>query len=581
MKKQITVLFTWLMVATSFAQTTFTLDLIAEGNFGTTNGDVFRRNTTVSPPTTSSGVYQTANSTTGFNVLQDFVVLGNKAIIAEKPGSNCRVVIADYPSLNEVHTFTTSNAPQTLKFVSPTKAYVSMGNPGDLQVINLANNTWSTVSDPTNKISSSSSFMEHINGVLYVAMGQNIVKVDTSTNAVTGVINLSLGNIKGMVYDQIGNKIWILNGSGKLQSIDIANSFALGTIINTGISSTKLLRLYNQKLYFWSSSKKMYLYNINTPGSLPLSEVFTSTLPGASYSFAYGRSFDIDTNSGDFVICSANTFSAPGHYQVVDGSTYSIIETGSIPNCAIPNKCILKTFDQSLSIVPDLDSLALVSGQCSVQLTAPTANSGVITATTTDPISYTSQGNYTVTWTYSNGSASMSQTQSVIVKDTIPPVPTISVLDTIKVSCDEQIDFKPMALDNCVDSVTATTNSSLMYTTAGVKDILWTYADGNGNSTTQNQPVLVICNETDIEELSGENIRIYPNPVTHFLHIEMNNDVYQKGVIYDLRGRIQQKFSMNAELNKTVDVRKLSAGIYIVQFSDDLGNYFRKKMIIQ
>jgi len=333
----------------SLAQTTFTLDVVAEGNFGTPNADVFRRNTTGGVPSTSGGIYQATNSSTGFDVLQDFVVRGNKAIIAEKPSGNGRVVITTYPSLAEIHTFSVSTAPETLLFVSDTKAYVSLGSPSDIRVIDLVNNTMTSVSDPSNDISTYSSSMEFALGFVYAELGSKIVKIDTATNTVVGTVSPGIGSIKGIVYEPQGGKLWALNGSGSLVSIDVANADAIGPVIATGTSSTKLLRTYNGKIYFWSTNKNMYIYDVNTPPTLPLTSSYTSSLPGNDWSFGYGRSFDIDENTGDFVICTANNYTAPGFYEVVDGSTFSIIESSSIAGCAIPNKCILKTFPSSAS----------------------------------------------------------------------------------------------------------------------------------------------------------------------------------------------------------------------------------------
>ncbi|MGB0870486.1 MAG: T9SS type A sorting domain-containing protein [Flavobacteriales bacterium] len=581
MKKQfITFLMSCALGFTAFAQTTFTLDVIAEGNFGTDNADVFRRNTTVSPATTSGGVYQAANSTTGFDVLQDFVVLGDKAIFAEKPAGVGRVVIADYPSLTEVHTFLTSDAPQGLKFVSPTKAYVSMGNPGDLRLIDLTNNTMTSVIDPSNNIYSYSNHMEYANGVLYAALGSTIVKVDTATNTVTGTIAPNIGSIKGLVYEEVDDKLWVLNGSGSLISVDIANSDVLGSTIATGASSTKLLREYNEQLYFWSSNKNMYIYNINTPASLPLSASYTSTLPGASFAFAYGRSFDIDQNSGDFAICSANSFSAPGHYEVVDGNSFTVIEAGNIPGCAIPNKCIIKTFDAVVAPVPDLDSLPVIAAECSVELIAPTANGNTITATT-DSLSYTVQGTYEVVWTYDNGSATVTQTQTVVIDDTTSPVEYITVLDTVKVECNEEITFVPYALDNCADTIYGTTTDDLVYSTDGEYTIEWTYADGNGNTTTQNLMVVVECKNTNVGEFNVSDISLFPNPAKSILTIDSKNIALEKGCIVNGAGqKVKLLAFQDSNLNQ-IDVSALPNGIYMIQLILKNGEVYGQKISIQ
>ncbi|MDP1620791.1 MAG: LamG-like jellyroll fold domain-containing protein [Bacteroidales bacterium] len=82
--------------------------------------------------------------------------------------------------------------------------------------------------------------------------------------------------------------------------------------------------------------------------------------------------------------------------------------------------------DQSAP-VPDLPVLATVTGECSAAVTtAPTATDnceGAINGTTSDPLTYSTQGTHTITWTYDDGNGNTSvQTQTVIVNDVTPPV---------------------------------------------------------------------------------------------------------------------------------------------------------------
>ena len=81
---------------------------------------------------------------------------------------------------------------------------------------------------------------------------------------------------------------------------------------------------------------------------------------------------------------------------------------------------------------PSLASLPDITGECDATITvAPTAvddcdidGGALITGTTTDPLTYTAQGTYTVTWTYTDPhdpAVFTTQTQTVIVKDTTPP----------------------------------------------------------------------------------------------------------------------------------------------------------------
>lgn len=560
------------LAASAQGQTTFRLDLVAEGNFGSTNGDVFVRNTMDNPATTSAGMYQTANATTGYNVLQDFVIAGNKCIFAEKPSGAGRVVIAEYPSFTTLHTFSAGgNAPQALGVASNTTAYVSMGNPASIRVIDLANNTMNPIADPNNYVTSYANGMVFANGNMYVSIAGAVVKIDTLTHTAVASINPGVGSIKGMVSDGQG-KLWVIGGSS-VNSIDVLNGDALGTAVNVGVSGA-LLEYYNDKLYFWSlSTKALYTYDVVNP-ILPLSPVYTSTLPGNSWSFGYGRSFDIDEETGDFVIASANNYTAPGYYEVVDGATFEVIESSSIPGCAIPNKCVLKTNHTVVGPVPVPDEASLVSidEECEATVTAPTADNGTVMATTTDPLSYAEQGTYTITWTYTNANGTSTQTQTVVVDD--QTAPDAVALNTLNIACDDEVAV-PTTTDNCAGTLTATTTDPLLYATAGTYTITWSFDDGNGNTSTVEQEIVVSCSSADVAEQAQALVAVYPNPVADDLFVVVADEhIGATLLVVDLRGNVVAEEIILAETHG-VDVSALASGTYFVK----LGNAVSKIIV--
>jgi hypothetical protein len=146
--------------------------------------------------------------------------------------------------------------------------------------------------------------------------------------------------------------------------------------------------------------------------------------------------------------------------------------------------------------VPDVSELPDLSGECSVEVTdTPTATddcAGVITATTSDPLMYDSEGTYTITWTYDDGNGNtVTQDQTVIVDDITAPVPDVATLPALTGECSVEVTDTPTATDNCVGIVTATTSDPLSYTEQGTYTITWTYDDGNGNTVTQDQSITV------------------------------------------------------------------------------------------
>ncbi|WKW47122.1 T9SS type A sorting domain-containing protein [Myroides sp. JBRI-B21084] len=115
-------------------------------------------------------------------------------------------------------------------------------------------------------------------------------------------------------------------------------------------------------------------------------------------------------------------------------------------------------------------------------------DNGVNTATANN----LSVGNHTVMITDANG-CKTTATIATTFADTVAPVPSIVNLPTITKECavlSTDI-IAPTATDNCAGILTATTTSALSYTNEGTYTITWTYNDGNGNTTTQLQTVVV------------------------------------------------------------------------------------------
>jgi hypothetical protein len=147
--------------------------------------------------------------------------------------------------------------------------------------------------------------------------------------------------------------------------------------------------------------------------------------------------------------------------------------------------------------VPNAASLPTVTGECSAAISGPPPTAtdayvGPVNATTSDPLSYSDQGEHNVTWLYNDGHGNIStQTQKVIVKDVTAPVPSSGSLPDVTGECAASIGSAPTAMDNCAGMLTGTTTDPLTYTTQGTFTVHWTFSDGNGNQTAQTQTVVV------------------------------------------------------------------------------------------
>jgi len=88
----------------------------------------------------------------------------------------------------------------------------------------------------------------------------------------------------------------------------------------------------------------------------------------------------------------------------------------------------------------------------------------------------------TYNWTITDGG---------VVADTIPPVPDVTPLLDVTAACEVTTLTSPTATDNCAGSVTVTNDATLPITTQGTTVVTWTYDDGNDNTSTQTQNVVI------------------------------------------------------------------------------------------
>ncbi|HEX3559078.1 MAG TPA: immunoglobulin-like domain-containing protein [Pyrinomonadaceae bacterium] len=220
-----------------------------------------------------------------------------------------------------------------------------------------------------------------------------------------------------------------------------------------------------------------------TPPAAPVVADSTAGSCGANVAF------DVGTSGS----CSAVTcdHASGSFFHVGDTAVTCTTEEGGVTNFTV-------TVNDKSAPVPDVATLPTITGECAVSVkTAPRATDDCgahITGTTNDPTSYTTPDTYTVHWTYTDASGNIStQNQTVVVTpDTTPPVPDLAVLPTITGECTAAVTDTPTATDNCSGAgVAGTTTDPLTYTGAGTYTIHWTYTDPAGNSSHQNQTVVV------------------------------------------------------------------------------------------
>ena len=255
----------------------------------------------------------------------------------------------------------------------------------------------------------------------------------------------------------------------------------------------------------------------------------------------------VTNNIGKFPITSDTTIT----WTYTDGASNTSTQTQQV------------TINDTTDPVPAVADLSKLE-DCSqiASLTAPTATdncNGTITATTatTPPITAST----TLTWTYTDaGNNTVIQTQEVIIGDTEAPMPEMSNLPTLTEGCPvaAMADLTaPTATDNCDNgTITATTDSAFPITQSTT--ITWIYTDAASNTYMQIQEVICPLSATD----DAEEAVIFPNPSGRYL--EVQSSVGGTFQLLSLSGKPLLKGTTNTR----IDITSLQSGLYLVQLPD-------------
>ena len=194
------------------------------------------------------------------------------------------------------------------------------------------------------------------------------------------------------------------------------------------------------------------------------------------------------------------------------GGTVTVTHDATLPITAQGTTVVTWTYDdgngntatQTQNVViddvtnptPDSPSLADINAECSItSLTPPTATDncgGTVTVTHDATLPITGQGTTVVTWTYDDGNGNTAtQTQNVVIDDVTNPTPDSPSLADINAECSVTSLTPPTATDNCGGTITVTHDATLPITGQGTTIVTWTYNDGNGNTATQTQNVVI------------------------------------------------------------------------------------------
>ncbi len=204
---------------------------------------------------------------------------------------------------------------------------------------------------------------------------------------------------------------------------------------------------------------------------------------------------NVNFHGGNSMYCEG----AAARQQIIDDFNWTITDGGAAGGITL-----------------NQDPLADIVESCEVtSITAPTAldcAGNTITATTADPLTYTEQGSFTITWNYDDGNGNTdTQTQNVIVNDTISP--TVNTQDiTVYLDGNGNASIVPAdvdngSTDNCSIQGYALDISNFTCANVGSNTVNLTVTDVNGNSASEAAEVTVM--DTISPTVNTQNINVY------------------------------------------------------------------------
>ncbi len=167
----------------------------------------------------------------------------------------------------------------------------------------------------------------------------------------------------------------------------------------------------------------------------------------------------------------------------------------------------VQIIDDESSPIPNLLNLPTLSSSCQIaELIPPTANdncSVTVVATTNTVLPITTVGATTISWIYTdeNGNSS-SQNQIVEITSSAAPIPNVAVLPTIYSNCQIDTIIPPTANFNCFGTIVGVPDIVFPIADTGLTQIVWSFNDGNGNTSSQIQNVEINLMTAPIPDVS-------------------------------------------------------------------------------
>jgi hypothetical protein len=300
--------------------------------------------------------------------------------------------------------------------------------------------------------------------------------------------------IEGIAFDATDNTLWIVDHAGFVghftRTGGTLGSYSVAGTIPAGTFSAKGLGIAIENNYLWVDNG-VTAYRFNKVSGTYTGFSFSTGQPGITYDperhviwssgWNDNRYRAYNPATGALVFTSAPMGLIQGHDVSIGAGRIWVATENTSPDRIYSIEIIGGAIDQII--------------ECHSTYTDPgytaTDNCGTPAVTTSGSVNPNVPGTYPVTYTATDAAGNISKvTRTVTVLDRTAPVPNVGTLPVVTGECSATV-TAPTATDACAGTITATTTDPTSYSSQGTFIVRWTYKDASGNTSTQNQTVIV------------------------------------------------------------------------------------------
>ena len=367
------------------------------------------------------------------------------------------------------------------------------------------------------------SSVTNMSSMFYMATAFNQDIGNWNVSAVTNMN--SMFKVASVFNQNIGG--WVVSSV-----TDMSNMFSSTSAFNQDIGSWNVGSVTNMEHMFSYSQFNQYIGDWNVSSVTNINAMFAgcpfnqnignwnvSAVTTMNSVFNNATAFNQDISSWDFSLVtdlsyflqSATAFNTENYDALLESwnnqnLTNLSTHVNSYYSCQgeadritlINNGWVINDLGIQNTLTPDVASLPILTADCEITITNfPTASddcANTYTATTSNDLTYSEQGTYTITWEFEN--SSVTQQQTVIVEDLTPPTVITQNIDAfIDINGNATIlasEIDNGSSDNCSIANLSLDVSSFDRTDVGDVTVTLTATDAAGNQSSEIATVTVI-----------------------------------------------------------------------------------------